>query len=194
MTISKILLLVVALIAASVAAQKPADILFLVSAAFSLAAAAFFPALTLGIFWKRANKWGATLGMIAGLGITFYYMATTQPWLRGVFGVTGSIADNTWWGIQAISAGLWGVPLGFVVIIIVSLHHAGARQGNAGARRARPLPEPHGRHDGHDRHLNDGAHGIEKARSDAGLFLWVRPAGRTYLEVEVLYTPGKGKC
>ena len=120
-TISKILLLVVALIAATVAAQKPADILFLVSAAFSLAAAAFFPALVCGIFWKRANKWGATLGMIAGLGITFYYMATTQPWLRGVFGVTGSIADHTWWGIGAISAGLWGVPLGFVVIIVVSL-------------------------------------------------------------------------
>ena len=65
-TISKILLLVVALAAASVAAQKPADILFLVSAAFSLAAAAFFPALVLGIFWKRANKWGATLGMAVG--------------------------------------------------------------------------------------------------------------------------------
>ena len=120
-TISKILLLVVALIAAWVASQKPADILFLVSAAFSLAAAAFFPALTLGIFWKRANRWGATLGMIAGLGITFYYMATTQPWLRGVFGVTSSIVDNTWWGIQAISAGLWGVPVGFIVIIVVSL-------------------------------------------------------------------------
>jgi cation/acetate symporter len=120
-TISKILLLVVALIAASVAAQKPADILFLVSAAFSLAAAAFFPALVCGIFWKRANRWGATLGMISGLAITFYYMATTQPWLRSVFGVTSSIADNTWWGISAISAGLWGVPLGFLVIIVVSL-------------------------------------------------------------------------
>ncbi|CAG0967709.1 Cation/acetate symporter ActP [Burkholderiales bacterium] len=119
--VSKMLLLVVAVLAALVAAQKPADILFLVSAAFSLAAAAFFPALSLGIFWKRANKWGATLGMAAGLGITFYYMATTQPWLRGVFGVTSSIADNTWWGISPISAGLWGVPLGFIVIIVVSM-------------------------------------------------------------------------
>jgi cation/acetate symporter len=119
--ISKILLLVVAVMAALVAAQKPADILFLVSAAFSFAAAAFFPALVLGVFWKRANKWGATLGMIAGLGITFYYMATTQPWLRGVFGVTSPIADNLWWGIQPISAGLFGVPLGFLVIIVVSL-------------------------------------------------------------------------
>ena len=119
--ISKLLLLVVAVAAAFVAAQKPADILFLVSAAFSLAAAAFFPALTLGIFWGRANKWGATLGMMAGLGITFYYMATTQPWLRTVFNVTSPIADNIWWGIQPISAGLWGVPLGFLVIIVVSL-------------------------------------------------------------------------
>lgn len=118
-TISKMLLLVVALAAAYVAAQKPADILFLVSAAFSFAAAAFFPALVLGVFWKRANKWGASLGIASGLGITFYYMVTTQPWLRGVFGVTSPI--ELWWGILPISAGLFGVPLGFAVIIIVSL-------------------------------------------------------------------------
>ena len=117
--ISKALLVVVALAAAAVAVQKPADILFLVSAAFSFAAAAFFPALVLGIFWKRANKWGASLGMIAGLGITFYYMTQTQPWMRGIFGVTSPI--ELWWAIQPISAGLFGVPLGFAVIIIVSL-------------------------------------------------------------------------
>jgi cation/acetate symporter len=117
--ISKALLLVVALAAAGVAAQKPADILFLVSAAFSFAAAAFFPALVLGIFWKRANKWGASLGMIAGLGITLYYMITTQAWMRGVFGVTSPV--ELWFGILPISAGVFGVPLGFAVIIIVSL-------------------------------------------------------------------------
>jgi cation/acetate symporter len=117
--ISKALLLVVALLAAYVASQKPADILFLVSAAFSFAAAAFFPALVLGVFWKRANKWGASLGMIAGLGITFYYMVTTQAWMRGLFGVTKPV--QLWWDIQPISAGLFGVPLGFAVIIVVSL-------------------------------------------------------------------------
>jgi cation/acetate symporter len=117
--ISKALLVVVALAAAGVAAQKPADILFLVSAAFSFAASAFFPALVLGIFWKRANKWGASLGMITGLGITLYYMITTQPWMRGVFGVTGPV--ELWFGILPISAGVFGVPLGFAVIIIVSL-------------------------------------------------------------------------
>ena len=124
--VSKALLLVVALAAAAVAAQKPADILFLVSAAFSFAAASFFPALVLGIFWKRANKWGASLGMTAGLGITFYYMATTQPWMRGIFGVTAPV--ELWWGIQPISAGLFGVPLGFAVIIIVSLLTPAPRQ------------------------------------------------------------------
>jgi len=119
--VSKSLLLVVALAAAYVASLKVADILFLVSAAFSLAAAGFFPALVLGIFWKRASKWGAVLGMISGTVITFYYMATTQPWLRSVFGVESSIAENTWWGIAPIAAGVFGVPLSFAVIIIVSL-------------------------------------------------------------------------
>jgi cation/acetate symporter len=119
--LSKVLLLVVALLAAYVASLKVADILFLVSAAFSLAAAGFFPALVLGIFWKRASKWGAVLGMLSGVSVTFYYMVTTQPWLRGVFGVTSPVADNIWWGIQPISAGVFGVPVGLAVIIIVSL-------------------------------------------------------------------------
>ena len=118
-TVSKILLLVVALAAAYVASQKPADILFLVSAAFSFAAAGFFPALVLGIFWKRASSAGAVLGMIAGLGTTMYYMIHNQPWLRGVFGITEPV--SLWFGILPISAATFGVPIGFAVIIIVSL-------------------------------------------------------------------------
>jgi cation/acetate symporter len=118
-TVSKILLLVVALLAAYVAAQKPADILFLVSAAFSFAAASFFPALSLGVFWKRATGTAAALGMVAGLGVTFYYMLTTQPWLRDLFGITSPI--RLWWGIEPISAGIFGVPVGFAVIVLVSL-------------------------------------------------------------------------
>ncbi len=118
-TSSKVLLLAVALTAASVAAQRPANILFLVSAAFSFAAAAFFPALVLGVFWKRANKWGAVCGMVAGLALTCYYMGITQPWLRDVLGVTMPL--GLWWGIRPISAGVFGVSLGFAVIVIVSL-------------------------------------------------------------------------
>jgi cation/acetate symporter len=121
--LSKILLLVVAVLAALVASQKPADILFLVSAAFSLAAAGFFPALVLGVFWKRTTGIAASLGMLAGVGVTFYYMAITQPWLREMFfGTPRSVpVTNLWWDIQPISAGIFGVPLGFIIIVLVSL-------------------------------------------------------------------------
>jgi cation/acetate symporter len=118
-TIAKVLLLIVALAAAYIAAQRPADILFLVSAAFSFAAAAFFPALVLGIFWKRATGLAASLGMLGGLGLTMYYMAVNQPWLRSVLGIVRPV--DLWWGIQPISAGVFGVPLGFAVIVLVSL-------------------------------------------------------------------------
>ncbi len=118
-TISKVVLLMVALAAAYIAAQKPANILFLVSAAFSFAASALFPALVLGIFWKRTTGPAAILGMLSGLAVTVYYMATTQPWLRSVFGVQGPV--QLWWGIEPISAGVFGVPVGFAVVILVSL-------------------------------------------------------------------------
>jgi cation/acetate symporter len=58
LVITKSQLLVVAVIAAWVASLRPDSILFMVGLAFSIAASAFFPALVLGIFWKRANKWG----------------------------------------------------------------------------------------------------------------------------------------
>ena len=118
-TISKVLLLVLALAAAYVASLKVADILFLVSAAFSFAAAAFFPALVLGIFWKRATGIGASLGMVTGLGVTIYYMVMNHAWMRSVFGVTAPV--DLWWGILPISAGVFGVPIGLAVIILVSL-------------------------------------------------------------------------
>ncbi|MDQ3025407.1 MAG: cation acetate symporter [Pseudomonadota bacterium] len=113
-TVSKALLLVVALIAAYVTSLKPGSILFLVGAAFSFAASSFFPALVLGIFWKRANKWGAITGMIAGLGICMYYMVITFPFFGGV-------AANQWFGMATVSAGVFGVPVGIATIIIVSL-------------------------------------------------------------------------
>jgi len=117
-TISKVMLLAVALAAAAVAAQKPVDILFLVSAAFSLAASAFFPALVLGVFWPRANRWGAVAGMLAGLGVAGYYMVRNEPWLRGVFSIAQPV--DLWFGIQPISAGVFGVGVGLVVMVIVS--------------------------------------------------------------------------
>jgi cation/acetate symporter len=113
-TISKILLVVVALGAAYVTSLKPGDILFLVGAAFSLAASAFFPALVLGVFWKRANKWGAITGMAAGLGLCMYYMVKTYPFFGGV-------PANQWFDMTPITAGVFGVPVGIITIIVVSL-------------------------------------------------------------------------
>ena len=43
----------------------------------------------------------------------------TQPWLRSVFGVEGPV--ELWWGIEPISAGVFGVPVGFAVMVAVSL-------------------------------------------------------------------------
>ncbi|ACV37002.1 sodium:solute symporter family protein [Accumulibacter sp.] len=120
LVVSKSLLLVVAVLAATVASQKPATILFMVAWAFSLAGSAFFPALILGIFWKRANPTGAVSGMVIGLLVTIYYMVRVQfdtiPWL----GING-IGMEPWLGIQSTSAGVWGVAAGFVTIIVVSL-------------------------------------------------------------------------
>jgi cation/acetate symporter len=113
LAIAKGLLLVVAFIAAYVTSLKPGDILFLVGAAFSLAASAFFPALVLGVFWKRANKTGAVLGMLAGLGVCMYYMYMTYPF----FGVNAP----KWFDINPISAGIFGIPVGFIGVILGSM-------------------------------------------------------------------------
>ena len=113
-TISKLLLLVVALIAAYAASLKPADILSLVGAAFSVAASALFPALVLGIFWKRANRHGAISGIITGFVVCVFYMLYTHP-------LFGGSAGNQWLNIAPISAGVFGVPAGFISMLIVSL-------------------------------------------------------------------------
>ncbi|MFM7461965.1 MAG: sodium:solute symporter family protein [Burkholderiales bacterium] len=116
-TISKVLLLVVAIVAAYVTAQKPGDILFLVGAAFSLAASAFFPALVLGVFWKRANKIAAICGMLAGLGTVMYYMLRTYPFFTNL----GVPKMPLWFDIAPIGSGVFGVAVGLLVMIVVSL-------------------------------------------------------------------------
>jgi cation/acetate symporter len=113
-TISKLLLLAVAFTAAYVASQKPADILSLVGAAFSLAGSTMFPALVAGVFWKRANQQGAIAGMLAGFLVCVYYMLHTNP-------ILGGNADNAWFHIAPISAGVFGVPAGMAVLAVVSL-------------------------------------------------------------------------
>ena len=116
--VSKFALLLVALSAAYAAAQKPADILYLVSASFSLAASAFVPVMVLGIFWRRATRAGAVAGMLAGLAVAIYYMVVNFTAVRTMLGLA---EGGLWFGIQPISAGIFGVPVGVVVAVLVSL-------------------------------------------------------------------------
>jgi cation/acetate symporter len=110
LTVARVLLLGVAAVAAYAASHAPATILSIVAWAFSIAAAAFFPALVLGIFWKRANRAGAVAGMLVGFGLTLYYLVNVK-----FLGMT------PWFGIKDVSAGIFGIPLGFLTIIVVSL-------------------------------------------------------------------------
>jgi cation/acetate symporter len=78
LTVARILLVGVAIVAAYVAAQRPAGILSMVAWAFSIAASGLFPALVMGIWSKRTTSAGACLGMLAGFGTCLFYLAMTQ--------------------------------------------------------------------------------------------------------------------
>ena len=78
LTVARVLLLVVAVCAASTASTRPGDILAMVGWAFSLAMAGNFPALVMGIWWKRATSTGAICGIIAGFGLCLFYLVTTR--------------------------------------------------------------------------------------------------------------------
>jgi cation/acetate symporter len=103
-----VLLIVTALIAAWVATFRLAIIVELVAWAFSLAGASFFPALVMGIWWKRANKPGAVTGMIAGLAVTTFYMIGSR-----FYGLS-------WFGTATIASAIFGLPVGFLTIYVVS--------------------------------------------------------------------------
>jgi len=116
--LSKFALLAVAMIAAFVAAFKPAEILALVSASFSLAASAFFPAMVLGLHMDKVHRHAAISGMVCGLGVTSFYMLVNIPALRVWMGWASE--SGLWWGIQPASAGVFGVLAGFVVILLAT--------------------------------------------------------------------------
>lgn len=115
--LSKFALLLVALIAAYVAAQHPADILFLVSASFSLAGSAFVPVMILGIFWTGVTRFAAVAGMLTGLLLTLYYMVINMAPVRTLLSLQGS---GLWFEIDPVSAGVFGVGAGLLVTIVLS--------------------------------------------------------------------------
>jgi cation/acetate symporter len=153
--VARVLLLVVAIAAAWTASTRPADILAMVGWAFSLAMAGNFPALVMGVWWKRATAAGAVAGIIGGFGIAIFYLVCTRYFPGyGVayFGMSSltnpagaplvdlakaMAAPNAmdawvaashpmaskvgWFGINNIAAGLIGMPIGFLLIYVVSL-------------------------------------------------------------------------
>jgi len=108
--LSRILLVFVAIASAYVASLKPSTILAMVAWAFSIAASGLFPALVMGIWWKRTSNVGAIAGMIVGYGVCVYYLVMTQ-----FYGMP------LWFGIRNISCGLFGIPAAFITTYVVSL-------------------------------------------------------------------------
>ncbi|SFQ27433.1 sodium:solute symporter family protein [Salibacterium halotolerans] len=94
-------------IAGLVALDPPGVITQIVAWAFALAGGTFFPVLFLGIWWKRMNTQGAVAGMITGLACTLSYIFL-------------AMSGITLLGIQDTGAGLIGVPINFLVCILVS--------------------------------------------------------------------------
>jgi len=109
LVVARILLVAVAILAAAVASTRPGGILALVAWAFSLAAAGLFPALVMGIWWTRTTKQGAVWGMIIGFSFTLFYLVGTRYFDMPL-----------WFGVSNISAGLFGIPTGFLAIYIIS--------------------------------------------------------------------------
>jgi cation/acetate symporter len=115
-TVAKIVLLGVALFAAYVTSLRPGDILFLVGAAFSLAASSFFAVLILAVFSKRINQWGAIAGMLTGFFVSGTYIALNYPFVSRLTGVFG----ERWFGIDPIASGAFGIPASFIAAFVVS--------------------------------------------------------------------------
>ncbi|SHG35678.1 sodium:solute symporter family protein [Flagellimonas flava] len=98
--------------------NPPGFVASVVALAFGLAASSFFPAIVMGIFSKRMNREGAITGMIAGLGITTYYIARFK--LGWIGNPETSGADNWWFGISPEGFGTVGMLVNFAVALAIS--------------------------------------------------------------------------
>ena len=94
--------------------NPPGFVAAVVALAFGLAAASFFPAIVLGIFYKRMNKEGAISGMIVGVSLMLFYMLKFK---FGVFG--GGTAADWWFGISPEGFGTLAMILNFIVSLSV---------------------------------------------------------------------------
>jgi cation/acetate symporter len=116
--LSKVLLMLVALTATWLATNQPVDILFWVACAFSLAASTFFPVLLLGLHWPGMSRAGALAAMVAGMGVSLYYIVVNYHGVQKYFGLTPE--QTLWLGLEPFSAGVFGVPAGLLCGVLFS--------------------------------------------------------------------------
>jgi len=94
--------------------NPPGFVAAVVALAFGLAAASFFPAIVMGIFYKRMNKEGAVSGMITGLLLMLFYMTKFK------FGWFGGGTEADWgFGISPEGFGTFAMLINFIVSLIV---------------------------------------------------------------------------
>jgi cation/acetate symporter len=94
--------------------NPPGFVAAVVALAFGLAAASFFPAIVMGIFYKRMNKEGAISGMVTGLLLMLFYMTKFK------FGWFGGGTEADWWfGISPEGFGTLAMLVNFIVSLTV---------------------------------------------------------------------------
>ena len=95
--------------------NPPGFVAAVVALAFGLAAASFFPAIILGIFYKRMNKEGAIAGMVVGISLMLFYMISYK------FNLFGETTKADWWfGISPEGFGSIAMLANFVVALVVA--------------------------------------------------------------------------
>lgn len=102
-------IVIATLFAGLIALNPPGAITQIVAWAFALATGTFFPALVLGVWWKRSNAKGVIAGLLVGLGVTLTYIFAAK---YGGFTILGIIDTG---------AGVFGAAAAFLTNIIVSL-------------------------------------------------------------------------
>lgn len=95
--------------------NPPGFVAAVVALAFGLAAASFFPAIILGIFYKKMNSKGAIAGMIVGITLMLFYMMKYKMQLFG-----GGTPDDWWFGISPEGFGTIAMLVNFVVSLTVN--------------------------------------------------------------------------
>lgn len=96
--------------------HPPGFVAAVVALAFGLAAASFFPAIILGIFYKRMNKQGAIAGMIVGITSMLLYM---MKYKLGWFDEVLPPKSEWWFGISPEGFGTIAMMLNFIVAIVI---------------------------------------------------------------------------